>query len=36
MCVVSINVSEEILLGLHEDQNDFAVYRKKMLALDLY
>ena len=36
MCVVSINVQEEILLDLHEDKNDFAEYMKKMLALDLY
>ena len=36
MCVVSINVPEEILLDLHEDQNDFAEYIKKMLAMDLY
>lgn len=36
MCVVSINVPEEILLVLHEDKNDFADYMKKMLALDLY
>ena len=36
MCVVSINVPEEILLDLHEDQNDFAEYLKKMLAMDLY
>ena len=36
MCVVSINVPEEILLDLHEDRDDFADYMKKMLALDLY
>lgn len=36
MCVVSINVPEEILLDLHEDKNDFEDYMKKMLALDLY
>ena len=36
MCVVSINVPEEILLDLHEDKNGFAEYMKKMLALDLY
>lgn len=36
MCVVSIDVPEEILLDLHEDKNDFAEYMKKMLALDLY
>lgn len=36
MCVVSINVPEEILLDLHEDKNDFTEYMQKMLALDLY
>jgi len=36
MCVVSINVPEEILLDLHEDKKDFADCMKKMLALDLY
>ena len=36
MCVVSINIPEEILLDLHEDKNGFAEYMKKMLALDLY
>ncbi len=36
MCVVSINVPEEILLDLHEDKNGFAEYMKKMVALDLY
>lgn len=36
MCVVSINIPEEILIDLHEDKNDFAIYMKKMLALDLY
>ena len=36
MCVVSINIPEEVLLDLHEDQNDFAEYIKKMLAMDLY
>ena len=36
MCVVSINIPEEILLDLHEDRDDFADYMKKMLALDLY
>ena len=36
MCVVSINIPEEILLDLHEDKNDFAEYMKKMLAVDLY
>lgn len=36
MCVVSINVPEEILLNLHESENDFAVYMKCMLAVDLY
>ena len=36
MCVVSINVPEEILLNLHESENDFAIYMKCMLAADLY
>lgn len=36
MCVVSINVPEEILLDLHEDRNGFTSYLQKMLALDLY
>lgn len=36
MCVVSINVPEEILLDLHESKQDFTEYMKKMLALDLY
>ena len=36
MCVVSINVPEEILLNLHENQKDFAEYTKCMLAVDLY
>lgn len=36
MCVVSINVPEEILLDLHESENDFATYMKCMLAVDLY
>ena len=36
MCVVSINIPEEILLDLHEDSNNFAKYIKRMLATDLY
>ena len=36
MCIVSINVPEEILLDLNEDKSDFAEYVKKILALDLY
>lgn len=36
MCVVSINVPEEILLDLHENETDFAIYMKCMLAVDLY
>lgn len=36
MCVVSINVPEEILLDLHENEDDFAIYMKRMLAVDLY
>lgn len=36
MCIVSINVPEEILLDLHEDENGFTEYIKQMLAMDLY
>lgn len=36
MCIVSINVPEEILLDLQEDKNGFTDYRKKMVVLDLY
>lgn len=36
MCIVSINVPEEIFLKLNQDKDDFAEYMKKMLALDLY
>ncbi len=36
MCIVSINVPEEILLDLHEDENGFTEYMKRMLAIDLY
>ena len=36
MCVVSINIPEEILIDLHKDKNDFAEYMKKTLAMDLY
>ncbi len=36
MCIVSINIPEEILLDLHEDRDNFADYMKKMLALDLF
>ncbi len=36
MCVVSINIPEEILLDLHENEDDFAAYTKCMLAVDLY
>lgn len=36
MCIVSINVPEEILLDLHENADDFAAYTKCMLAVDLY
>lgn len=35
MCVVTINVPEEILLDLHEDKSGFTEYMKRMLALDL-
>lgn len=36
MCVVSINVPDEILLNLHENEEDFAAYTKCMLAVDLF
>ena len=36
ICVVSISVPEEILLDLHENEEDFAIYMKCMLAVDLY
>lgn len=36
MCVVSIKVPEEILLDLHENEDDFAAYTKCMLAVDLF
>lgn len=36
MCMVSINVPEEVLLDLHEDKEHFAQYMKCMLAVDLY
>jgi predicted HTH domain antitoxin len=36
MCAISINVPEEVLLNLHENQEDFTDYMQKMLALDLY
>ena len=36
MCVVSINIPEEILLDLHENEDGFAAYAKCMLAVDLY
>lgn len=36
MCVMSINVPEEVLLDLHEDKNSFVDYMRKMLAVDLY
>lgn len=36
MCVITINVPEEILLEIHEDKDGFTEYTKKILALDLY
>ena len=36
MCVVSINIPEEILLDLHENEDDFVTYMKCVLAVDLY
>lgn len=36
MCMVALEVPEEILLDLHEDKSDFADYVKRKIALDLY
>ena len=36
MCDISIKVSMEVLLKLHQDENNFARYIKKILAMDLY
>ena len=36
MCILSINIPEEILIDLHEDTNEFTDYMRKILALDLY
>ena len=36
MCIISINIPEEILLCLNEDKSGFTAYMKKILALDLY
>lgn len=36
MCMVALEVPEEILLDLHEDKNDFTDYVKRRIALDLY
>ena len=36
MCVISIDIPEEILLDLHEDKSEFVKYMKCTLAVDLY
>lgn len=36
MCMVSMEVPEEILIDLHEDKNHFTRYVKCKIALDLY
>ena len=36
MCVVAVNIPEEVLLDLRETRNDFTKYVKTMIAIDLY
>ena len=36
MCVVAVNIPEEVLLDLRETRNNFANYVKTMIAIDLY
>jgi len=36
MCIVPVNVPEEVLLDLHESRTDFTKYIKSMVAVDLY
>lgn len=36
MCMVSLQVPEEVLLDLHENKNSFTEYAKKILAVNLY
>lgn len=36
MCMVSLNVPEEVLLDLHENKSNFTEYVKRVIALDLY
>jgi predicted HTH domain antitoxin len=36
MCVVSMNVPEEVFLDIHKDKDEFTDYVKKVVALDLY
>ena len=36
MCVVDVNIPEEVLLDLRETRNNFANYVKTMIAIDLY
>lgn len=36
MCVVALNVPEEVILDLRESKTDFTNYVKTMVAVDLY
>ena len=36
MCVVAVNVPEEVILDLHETRMGFSNYIKSMVAVDLY
>lgn len=36
MCVISVNILGEVILGLHESKNDFTDYLKATIAVDLY
>lgn len=36
MCMLSLNIPEEVLLTLHEDKNEFKIYAARTIALDLY
>ena len=36
LCVVAVNIPEEVLLDLRETRNNFANYVKTMIAIDLY
>lgn len=35
MCVVSFDISEEVILDLHESRNEFTDYIKTTIAVDL-